>query len=101
MQVWIASVIIIFALSQFWTWLQGLEYSSPVLALGGLLLALISNYDKRASLPFWPQKTQLKTAEIANLPPQTSSLGSLPHEPVTQTLSPGILSPRNHSILES
>lgn len=56
MQVWIASFIIIFALSQFFEWLRGIEFSLPMLALGGLLLSVISNYDKRTSLPFWPSQ---------------------------------------------
>ena len=57
MQIWIASFIIIFALSQFLEWLRGVEFSLPMLALGGLLLSVISNYDKRSSLPFWPSST--------------------------------------------
>jgi len=66
MQVWIASVIIIFALAQFWGWLQSLEFSQPVLVLGGLLLAFVSNYDKRSSIPFWPAATPLSVDAVVS-----------------------------------
>ena len=65
MQLWIATVVILFALSQLWEWLNNTEFSLPVLAVAGLGLAIASNYDKRQSFPFWPTAT--------NAPPSAPS----------------------------
>lgn len=70
MQLWIASFVILFALSQLLDWLRGVEFSLPVLALGGLCLAIASNYDKRHCFPFWPAPSPGATA--AAIAPQAA-----------------------------
>lgn len=59
MQLWIVTVVILFALSQLWDWLNHMEFSLPVLALAGLGLAIASNYDKRRSFPLWPTTSSI------------------------------------------
>lgn len=82
MQVWIASVIIIFALSQLWEWLNRTEFSLPVLGVAGLVLAIASNYDKRHSFPFWPAATSPAQASQAIVTAPTPSLSASQSETV-------------------
>lgn len=89
MQLWIATVIILFALSQFWEWLNKTEFSLPVLALGGLCLAIASNYDKRSSFPFWPTASStnqsvsqptIVTVSTPTIKPNSAQAVALPQE---------------------
>ncbi len=89
MQLWIATVVILFALSQFWDWLNKTEFSLPVLALGGLCLAIASNYDKRSSFPFWPTESSthpsvpqptIVTVSTPTIKPNSAQTVALPKE---------------------
>jgi hypothetical protein len=74
MQVWIATVVILFALSQFWEWLNQTEFSLPVLAIVGLGLAIASNYDKRYSFPFWPAAAPSPSSAAAAADPSPTTI---------------------------
>jgi hypothetical protein len=91
MQLWIASFVILFALSQLLDWLRGIELSLPILALGGLCLAIASNYDKRRCFPFWPIS-----------PPAPPSHGTtLGLKPVTAPAAIAPASPHNTGVAAS
>ncbi len=93
MQLWIATVVVLFALSQLWEWLNNTEFSVPVLALAGLGLAIASNYDKRQSFPFWPAASNsnraipspnLVTVSTPTLTPHSAQAVALPPEAAPQ-----------------
>jgi hypothetical protein len=48
----VACFFILFGLAQFWGWLQQFSWQKPVILVGALLLAFISNFDKTAAFPF-------------------------------------------------
>ncbi len=48
----IASFAILFGLAQLWGWLQQFSLEEPIVVIGGLLLALASNFNRRATFPF-------------------------------------------------
>ena len=52
MRVWLASFLLLFALAQVYQWAKHLMLPLPVFILGGLCLAIASNYDKRSGWPF-------------------------------------------------
>lgn len=44
--------LLFFGLSQFFQWAQHLTLPLPIFILGGAFLAIASNFDRRAGLPF-------------------------------------------------
>ncbi|MCL1465651.1 hypothetical protein [Argonema galeatum] len=52
MRVWLASFLLLFALAQLFEWMKHLALPLPVFIVGGVFLALASNYDKRSGWPF-------------------------------------------------
>ncbi len=48
----IASFSVLFGLAQLWGWLKQFSLEEPIVVIGGLLLALASNFDRRATFPF-------------------------------------------------
>ncbi|MBE9013315.1 hypothetical protein IQ250_24260 [Pseudanabaenaceae cyanobacterium LEGE 13415] len=44
--------LVFFALSQFFQWAQEITLPLPFFVLGGALLAIASNFDRRAGFPF-------------------------------------------------
>jgi hypothetical protein len=54
MQVWLISFVVLFALYECWDWFSQLDLPLPVFVVGGLFLAIVSNYDKRGLFPGWP-----------------------------------------------
>lgn len=75
MKVWATSFIVLFGLVELYQWVRhlhfGVDLPLPVFILGGALLAIASNYDKRAGLPFGfrPEESGT-TGAIANQPAQ-------------------------------
>ncbi|MEB3337280.1 MAG: hypothetical protein VKJ46_07465 [Leptolyngbyaceae bacterium] len=89
MKVWITSFVILFGLAQLYQLLEPITLPLPVFIVGGVLLAIASNYDKRAGLPFrltQPPKPQIPT-------PQTPNATTLPNHPAP-TFQPGTPTPR-------
>lgn len=94
MQLWIVTVVILFALSQLWDWLNNTEFSLPVMALAGLGLAIASNYDKRSSFPFWPAASNtnpsvpsptIVTVSTPTLTPNSAQAVALNQEAASQS----------------
>ncbi len=54
MRVWMTSFVILFVFAQLLDWLRHLELPLPAMVVGGLVLAIASNYDKRGTFPLWP-----------------------------------------------
>lgn len=52
MKVWLAAVLLLFVLGELFEWGKQLSLPLPIFILGGLLLAIASNYDKRSGWPF-------------------------------------------------
>ncbi|BAY77626.1 hypothetical protein NIES25_40930 [Nostoc linckia NIES-25] len=46
MRVWLACFLVLFALAEFFDWLQKFNLPLPIYILGGAFLAVASNYDK-------------------------------------------------------
>jgi hypothetical protein len=46
MRVWLACFFVLFALAEFFDWLQEFNLPLPIYILGGAFLAVASNYDK-------------------------------------------------------
>ncbi|MFK0729856.1 MAG: hypothetical protein ACFKPT_26600 [Gloeotrichia echinulata GP01] len=46
MRVWLACIVVLFALAEFFEWLQKFTFPLPIYILGGAFLAIASNYDK-------------------------------------------------------
>ncbi|AFY31657.1 hypothetical protein [Calothrix sp. PCC 7507] len=46
MRVWLACFVVLFALAEFFDWLQEFSLPLPIYILGGAFLAIASNYDK-------------------------------------------------------
>ncbi len=73
MKVWATSFIVLFGLVELYQWVQhlhfGVDLPLPVFILGGAALAIASNYDKRAGLPFG-FKPEVSERAIANQPTQ-------------------------------
>jgi hypothetical protein len=74
MKVWATSFIVLFGLVELYQWVQhlhfGVDLPLPVFILGGAALAIASNYDKRAGLPFG-FKPEVSEGAIANQPTQS------------------------------
>ncbi|MBO3458782.1 hypothetical protein G7B40_016515 [Aetokthonos hydrillicola Thurmond2011] len=71
MRVWLACFFVLFALAQFFDWIQQWKLPLPIYILGGVFLAVASNYDKffgsyikDATCVIPPEQPQL------DLPPQ-------------------------------
>jgi hypothetical protein len=58
MRVWIGSFLGLFAIAELFQWLKGFTLPMPAYILGGALLAIASNYDRSASLPFERSDTE-------------------------------------------
>lgn len=67
MKVWLISVIILFALTQFVMWLKNFFLPLPLYIFGGALLAIASNYEQNIS-------TFIKNKTKDLLPIQNSKL---------------------------
>lgn len=50
MQIWIASFVVLFALAELFQWLKHFSLPLPVFILGGVFLAIASNYEKITGL---------------------------------------------------
>jgi hypothetical protein len=48
----IACFFILFGLAQLWSWMQQFSLQQPTFIAGGLLLAIASNWQRRAAFPF-------------------------------------------------
>ncbi|MDX2229815.1 MAG: hypothetical protein NW220_09270 [Leptolyngbyaceae cyanobacterium bins.349] len=52
MRVWLISFILLFGAAELYQWASELTLPMPIFVLGGVFLAIASNYDKLKNLPF-------------------------------------------------
>lgn len=72
MKVWITSVLVVFGMVELYQWMKDFTLPLPAFILGGVLLAIASNYGKHTSWPFWQPSAR---SEVNPL--QTSSPSGL------------------------
>lgn len=96
MRVALLWIVMLFGLSEALDWLKQVELPMPVLIVGGLVLAIASNYDKRESFPLWPEsppKAPPAAAPTVAAPPTVEppaaaqSLPPSPSQPVSFTIA--------------
>jgi hypothetical protein len=52
MKFWMTSFVVLFGLAELFQWVRHFTLPLPIFILGGAFLAIASNYDKQAGLPF-------------------------------------------------
>lgn len=60
MRVWITCFVLLFGAAELFDWLQKFTMPLPIFILGGVFLAIASNYSKLANLPFHPEYEEPK-----------------------------------------
>ncbi len=55
MRVWLTSFVLLFGAAELYQWVEKLVLPMPIFVLGGIFLALFSNFDKLKEFPFHPQ----------------------------------------------
>jgi hypothetical protein len=98
MQVWLISFVVLFALYECWDWFSRLELPLPIFVVGGLFLAIVSNYDKRGLFPGWPADSRPMgeaTDEITEPTPEVPRpIPASEIPPLDSPAATGIRSPR-------
>jgi hypothetical protein len=79
MKLWITCFILLFGTSELLQWFRQFSLPLPVFILGGVFLAVASNYDKLSHLPFHldyeePELPQKQVASVAPAPGQATTL---------------------------
>lgn len=83
MRVWAACVVLFFGVAEAYQWMQGLTLPLPVVAVAGLLLAIVSNLD-RDTVALAPVDVSASASVPASIPPSVPT--SAPASP--QSTSP-------------
>jgi 1,4-dihydroxy-2-naphthoate octaprenyltransferase len=63
MQVWLAGVFILFGLAELLQWIQKSALQLPIFIIGGVGLAIASNYTRRAAFPLNLLPPRLRSSE--------------------------------------
>jgi hypothetical protein len=89
MRVWLACFLLLFAVAELFDWLKKFNLPLPIYILGGVFLAVASNYDKIIGSDFSDE-----SIEISSEQPQLNSLNQTLTNPVdsiqkTQTIPTG------------
>jgi hypothetical protein len=63
----IACFLVLFGLTQLWSWMQQFALQQPAFIVGGVALAMASNWQRRAAFPFdvlhrWLEQRSVKLA---------------------------------------
>jgi len=72
MRIWLACFGILFAIAELYEWTKHLTLPLPVYILGGAFLAIASNYNKLADLPWRDSATEPPPVMPSAHPPQIS-----------------------------
>lgn len=87
MRVWLTSFILLFGAAELFRWAQELSLPLPIFILGGIFLAVASNYDKLKNLPFHLDYEELEPKELPSEPVkqpfQTTGLKSKPDRSIS------------------
>lgn len=89
MKVWITCFVVLFGAAELLQWFEQFTLPMPIFMLGGLFLAVASNYDKLRDLPFHldyeARSPQPKPTELPKAIPQPLPLQP---DPFTQLVQP-------------
>jgi len=93
MKIWATTFVVLFGLVELYQWVQHFNWTItlplPVFILGGAALAIASNYDKRAGLPFDLNLEGLKAIANQATPSLQSSVANpVPFSPPQPTQQP-------------
>jgi hypothetical protein len=83
--------VLFFGLSQFFQWTKHLTLPLPIFILGGAFLAIASNFNKRAGLPFSllnELSSQGSEQPEPEAPPELAQSSKLPVQPTPQVPKP-------------
>ncbi|MDX2096749.1 MAG: hypothetical protein SFW36_03155 [Leptolyngbyaceae cyanobacterium bins.59] len=72
MRIWAATFVILFSLAELYQWFSHLKIPLPVFILGGVALAIVSNYGKQGGIPF-RSGAKMSFPVSTSLPSQGSS----------------------------
>jgi len=87
MRVWLASFLLLFALAQLFEWMKHLALPLPVFIVGGVFLALASNYDKRSGWPFRGKMSEFQASQN-HIPTAIDSTDAPQAQPVSTIWRP-------------
>ncbi len=81
MKVWLPIFIAVFIVAQALQWARGLALPLPIFVVAGVILAAVSNWDRRAGIPFkWFRQWQ-SIPEPTVQTPDTPTASSPPASP--------------------
>ncbi|MBW4651404.1 MAG: hypothetical protein KME06_22340 [Kastovskya adunca ATA6-11-RM4] len=75
MRVWIASFVLLFGIAELYQWFEEITLPLPVYILGGVFLAIASNYKKYAGWSFQRQSIKAELEQVS-VPPVKLPVGS-------------------------
>jgi hypothetical protein len=70
MRFWFVCFVLLFSFAELFQWLEQFSLPMPIFVLGGVFLAIASNYNKLKYLPFHPEHGE------------SQALGEQPYEPM-------------------
>ncbi|MEM1425295.1 MAG: hypothetical protein AAGF75_01905 [Cyanobacteria bacterium P01_H01_bin.130] len=95
MKIWLPIFIAVFIVAQALQWAQGLALPLPIFVVAGVILAAVSNWDRRAGIPFkWFRQWQGvpdPDFQTPDAPPASSP--TAPPTPIPPTSRPTVASP--------
>jgi hypothetical protein len=99
MKVWITCFVLLFGAAELLQWIQKFSLPLPVFILGGVFLAVISNYEKLKDLPFHPEyedpelptrQTQpIQDSQSPTVAPSTTQPGKVISFTIRKPFQPG------------
>lgn len=87
MQLWVVCFVMFFGAVELFQWVQGFSLPLPVLAIGGILLAIVSNASKRIGLP-WLHLPLPAAPTAPAVPPAAAAQPAAPTAPNTVSQAP-------------
>jgi len=87
MRVWLVCFFVLFALAEFFKWLQGFSVPLPIYILGGAFLAVASNYERILS-SYLSNISIITSVEIPQEIPKLESVEN--STPISLLISPSV-----------
>lgn len=73
MRVWLTGFVLLFGAAELYQWVEKLSLPMPIFVLGGVFLALFSNFDQFKQFPFHPEYQEPKLPDSSDSPVTTAS----------------------------
>lgn len=87
MRIWLTSFILLFGAAQLYDWAKELTLPMPIFILGGVFLAIASNYDKLKNLPIHLEYEEPVVEPKPVAPGKTEKVQIHAHSRSTQPIS--------------